>query len=170
MNLGPNSGNTSSRSAVSMGIFNGEGYSIWKRRMRATMVAKDLDAHLDADPPPDDNAAVIKARKAYALLIQFIGDDILSTMQTETTAATVWKRLEDQYDKSGKGTVGQMLTRKRLMTVKKTRDVGMREHLDHISKLDSDLRSTGATVSDEDLMVYMLMSLPKEYESTRTAL
>ncbi|KAG8192570.1 hypothetical protein JTE90_015204 [Oedothorax gibbosus] len=170
INTRPNSGDANVRTAVNMSVFNGEGYSNWKRRMRATMVAKELDTYLDPEPHAEDNAEQIKARKAYAILIQFIADGVLSTLQTETTAATIWQKLSDLYDQSGKRTVSQILTRKRLMTVNKIRYVNMREHLDHILKLVSDLRSTGATVSDKDVMVYILMSLPKEYESTRTAL
>ncbi|GBN75055.1 hypothetical protein AVEN_7206-1 [Araneus ventricosus] len=46
----------------------------------------------------------------------------------------------------------------------------MRQHIDEILKLVSDLRVSGAEVSDIDSIAYILMSLSKEYESVKVAL
>ncbi|KAG8176398.1 hypothetical protein JTE90_022068 [Oedothorax gibbosus] len=151
---------------TNLNIFDVSNYDNWKRRTRAAFEAKELSDFLDADPTPNEQ---LKGRKAYSNLLQLIGDDVLSTLQTETTAAKVWSALETQYGGT-KGTVSQILTRKRLMTLKKTREVSMRQHLDTVTKLVSDLKSTGATVVEGDIIAYILMSLPKEYEGTRTAL
>lgn len=134
------------------------------------MEAKELDEFLESEAPATDAAQVLKSKKAYAALIQYVSDDILSTLQSIKTAAGIWIDLKEQYDGAAKETVNQILTRKRLMTVKKTREVSMREHLDHIAKLASGLKASGATVSDADIIVYILMSLPKEYETTKTVL
>ncbi|GBN68297.1 hypothetical protein AVEN_264271-1 [Araneus ventricosus] len=69
-----------------------------------------------------------------------------------------------------KGAVNQILTRKRLATIRKSKETSMRQHIDEILKLVSDLRVSSAEVSDIDSIVYLLMSLPKEYESVKVAL
>lgn len=156
--------------SIMQSIFNGDNFQSWKRRIRANIEARELDHFLDNEATATVPEEVLKAKKTYAVLIQFLSDDILSTLQEEKTAAKVWSKLGERYDVTGKGTVSQILTRKRLLTAKKTRDQTMREHLDNISRLASELRSTGATVSEEDLIVYVMMSLPREYEGVKTAL
>ncbi|KAG8175276.1 hypothetical protein JTE90_015396 [Oedothorax gibbosus] len=117
-------------------VFYGEHFNTWKRRMIAAMEAKELGEWLEQDPIEDTrDADKLKAKKAYATLIQYISDEILSTLQAETTAASIWQKLTEQYESPAAGTVNMILTRKRLMSIKKSRDVSMREHLDNISRL-----------------------------------
>ncbi|GBM76252.1 Copia protein [Araneus ventricosus] len=93
---------------------------------------------------------------------------MLSSLQKKDITFKIWKALISTYE--AKGAVNQILTRKRLETIRKSKGTSMRQHIDEILKLVFDLRVYGAEVSDIDSIVYIWMSLPKEYESVKVAL
>ena len=143
-------------------------FSIWKRRTLAIFSAKELDDFLEKEPKDDSASEKIKAKKAFALLLSLLSDNVLASLQEENTAYKIWKKLESVYDT--KRAVNQILIRKRLSTIKKNRDVSMRNHIDEINKLVMDLKLAGAEINEIDTIVYILMSLPQEYENVKTAL
>ncbi|GBN35938.1 hypothetical protein AVEN_46326-1, partial [Araneus ventricosus] len=148
--------------------FDGANFSVWNRRVKAIFAAKELDEFLEKEADATNDTEVSKSKKAYAILLTLLDDKILSSLQKEDTAFKIWKAFISTYE--AKGAVNQILTRKRLATVRKSKETSMRQHMDEILKLVSDLRVSGAEVSDIDSIVYILMSLPKEYESVKVAL
>ncbi|GBN20004.1 Retrovirus-related Pol polyprotein from transposon TNT 1-94 [Araneus ventricosus] len=148
--------------------FDGANFSVWNRRVKAIFAAKELDNFLEKEADATNDTEVSKSKKAYAILLTLLDDKILSSLQKEDTAFKIWKALISTYE--AKGAVNQILTRKRLATIRKSKETSMRQHIDEILKLVSDLRVSGAEVSDIDSIVYILMSLPKEYESVKVAL
>lgn len=160
----------SEKELYGVSLFDGDSknFSVWKRRVIAVFAAKDLEDFLEKEPDENSAAEKGKAKKAYALLLSLLSDNVVISLQNESTACEIWKKLERTYDT--KRAVNQILIRKRLATIKKSRDICMRSHIDQINKLISDLKLSGAEVSDTDTIVYVLMSLPQEYESVKTAL
>lgn len=134
----------------------------------AIFAAKELEGFLENEADETKAAEVVKSKKAYALLLSLIDDRILASLQKEDTACKIWKSLQSTYQM--KGAVNQILTRKRLSTIRKMKEVTMRQHIDDVLKLITDLRISGAEVSDIDTIVYILMSLPKEFEPVKAAL
>lgn len=152
----------------SVNQFDGNNFPIWSRRVTAIFAAKEMEEYLEREADPEKNTEVIKAKKAYALLISLLDDRILASFQKEDTACKIWKSLQSTYE--FKGAVNQILTRKRLSTIKKSKEISMRQHIDEVLKLITDLRISGAEVSDIDTIVYILMSLPKDFEAVKVAL
>lgn len=66
-----------------------------------------------------------------------------------------------------KRAINQISIRKRIRILKKGKNIPMRQCIDEVLKLITDLRITGAEISYTDSIVYILMSLPKEYELNR---
>ncbi|GBN69586.1 hypothetical protein AVEN_38422-1 [Araneus ventricosus] len=54
--------------------------------------------------------------------------------------------------------------------LKKKKEVTMQEHLSEVNGLVNQLNSCGVKISDMDIIVYILMSLPPEYDSTKSAI
>ncbi|GBM95326.1 Copia protein [Araneus ventricosus] len=148
--------------------FHGANFSVWNRRLKAIFAAKEPDSLLEKEADATNDTEVSKSKEAHAILLTFLDDNILSSLQKEDTAFKIWKALISTYEATG--AVNQILTRKRLATIRKSKETSMRQHIDEILKLVSDLRVSGAEVSDIDSIVYILMSLPKEYESVKVAL
>lgn len=156
------------KEVFSVAPFDGNGFTVWCRRVLSVFSAKELDEFLETEARADNAADILKSKKAYALILSLLNDNILASLQNEDTACKIWKKLQATY--KAKGAVSQILTRKRLATIRKSKDVPMRQHIDVIMNLVGDLRISGAEVSDFDIIVYILMSLPKEYESVKVAL
>ncbi|GBM58411.1 hypothetical protein AVEN_63773-1 [Araneus ventricosus] len=54
--------------------------------------------------------------------------------------------------------------------LKKKKEVSMQEHLNEVNGLVNQLKSCGVKISDMDIIIYILMSLPSEYDSTKSAI
>ncbi|GBO12973.1 Copia protein [Araneus ventricosus] len=52
----------------------------------------------------------------------------------------------------------------------KNKEVSMREHLNKVNGLVNQLKSCSVKISDMDIIVYILMPLPSEYDSTKSAI
>ncbi|XP_054722257.1 uncharacterized protein LOC129231933 [Uloborus diversus] len=148
--------------------FDGTNFTVWCRRVQAVFSAKELDIFLEEEAAADNFAVFLKSKKAFAVILALLNDNILASLQSEDTACKIWKKLQSTY--KDKGTGSQILTRKRLAMARKQNDVSMRSHIDNMLNLVSDLRISGTEVSDFDVIVYILMSLPKEYETVRISL
>ena len=148
--------------------FSGKGFSLWKRRVEAVFAAKGLDKYLDAECDETKDAEVKEAKKAYALLMTFLDDTILAALATESSACQMWNSLKKKYAQTS--AVSQILVRKKLSTLKKRHDCTMQQHIDELLEIINELRLSGATVEDMDAVIYLLMSLPPEYDVIKTAI
>ncbi|GBM10656.1 Copia protein [Araneus ventricosus] len=52
----------------------------------------------------------------------------------------------------------------------KKKEVSMQEHLNEVNGFVNQLKSCGVKISNMDIIVYILMSLPPEYDSTKSAI
>lgn len=98
----------------------------------------------------------MKANKAYALLLLFLSDGFLASLQDENIPYKIWNKLERTYDT--KRSVNQVFVWKILETIKQDRAVSMRHHIDEINKLILNLKLFRAEMSETETIVYILMS------------
>ncbi|GBL74760.1 Copia protein, partial [Araneus ventricosus] len=148
--------------------FDGANFAVWARRIESIFVAKNLDKFLnkEADETKDDEVSASK--KAYALMLSSLSDKVLVSLSDENTCASIFQKLKSTYLRDG--AVSQILIRKRLAMPKKKKEVSMQEHLNEVNGLVNQLKSCGVQISDMDIIVYILMSLPPEYDSTKSAI
>lgn len=148
--------------------FDGSNYSVWLRRVTAIFTAKGFEKFLTEEAEGTDANEVTASKKAYALLLTFVSDKILTGLAEEVTCFTILKKLKTTYKREG--TVSQILVRKRLSMLRKKKETSMREHLNEIDELVNQLKSCDVKVSDMDVIVHILMSLPAEYEGIKSAI
>ncbi|KFM77017.1 Copia protein, partial [Stegodyphus mimosarum] len=77
--------------------FNGKNFSLFKRHVEAVFPAKELDKYLDVEADETKVAEIKDAKKAYALLLTLLDDDILATMSSESSAYEIWSSLKNKY-------------------------------------------------------------------------
>ncbi|GJV40052.1 hypothetical protein Tco_1418492 [Tanacetum coccineum] len=81
--------------------FNGKNdFGLWQIKMRALMVQQGCDAALEtlpADMEAGEKAALMK--KAYSILILCLEDRVLREVTKETTAAGIWTKLTNEFNK-----------------------------------------------------------------------
>ena len=148
--------------------FNGKNFTVWKRRVRAVFAAKDLDKYFDKEVDETNETEKKESKKAYALLLTLLDDNILASLPAQTTVKKIWSELEQKYEHTS--AVSQNLIRKRLTTMKKRRDCSMQKHIDELLSTVNELRMSGAEVSEMDVVIYLLMSLPSEYDIVKTTI
>ncbi|GBN23544.1 Copia protein [Araneus ventricosus] len=146
--------------------FDGANFAVWARRIESTFVAKNLDKFLnkEADETKDDEVSASK--KAYPLMLSFLSDKVLVSLTDENTCASIFQKLKSTYLRDG--AVNQILIRNAML--KKKKEVSMQEHLNEVNGLVNQLKSCGVKISDMDIIVYILMSLPPKYDSTKSAI
>ncbi|GBN73079.1 hypothetical protein AVEN_24694-1 [Araneus ventricosus] len=147
--------------------FDGANFAVWARRIESTFVAKNLDKFLSKEADETKENEVSASKKAYALMLSFLSDKVLMSLSDENTCASIFPKLKSTYLRDG--AVNQILIRKRLAMLKKKMEVSMQEHLNEVNGLVNQLKSCGVKISDMDIIAYILMSLPPEYDSTKSA-
>ncbi|GBN76480.1 hypothetical protein AVEN_105055-1 [Araneus ventricosus] len=100
-------------------------------------------------------------------MLSFLSGKVLVSLSDENTCASIFQKLKSTYLKDG--AVNQILIRKRRAMLKK-KEVSMQEHLNEVNGLVNQLKSCSVKISDMDIIVYILMPLPSEYDSTKSAI
>ncbi|GBL85692.1 Retrovirus-related Pol polyprotein from transposon TNT 1-94 [Araneus ventricosus] len=148
--------------------FDGANFAVWARRIESIFVAKNLDKFLSKEADETKENEVSASKKAYALILSFISDKVLVSLSDENTCGSIFQKLKSTYLRDG--AVNQILIRKRLAMLKKKKkkEASMQEHLNEVNGLVNQLKSCGVKISEMDFIVYILMSLPPEYDSTKS--
>ncbi|GBO14042.1 Copia protein [Araneus ventricosus] len=147
--------------------FDGANFAVWARRIESIFVTKNLDKFLIKEADETKESEVSASKKAYALMLSLLSDKVLVSLLDENTCASIFQKLKSTYLKDG--AVNQILIRKHLAMLK-NKEVSMREHLNEVNGLVNQLKSCSVKISDVDIIVYILMPLPSEYDSTKSAI
>lgn len=80
----------------------------------------------------------------------------------------MWKSLKDMYER--KGLSGQLLLRRKLMSLKMEETEKLESFLLRFDHTLSQLKSSGAEINEQDTVCTLLLALPKSYETVVTVL
>ncbi|KAD3641560.1 hypothetical protein E3N88_30784 [Mikania micrantha] len=147
--------------------FNGKNdFSLWRLKMRALLVHQGLvDALKGEVGLPvglSDSEKKQLMEKAHSAIILSLGDRVLREVSKETTAASVWTKLESLY--MTKSLANRLYLKKRLYTFQMTNGKSLEDHTDEFNKLILDLENIEVELEEEDIAVIFLSSLPQNYE------
>ncbi|GBM30122.1 hypothetical protein AVEN_78519-1 [Araneus ventricosus] len=148
--------------------FSGKNFALYKRRVEAVFAAKELEKYLKTEADETKAAEIKDAKKPYELLLTLLDDTILATMATESFACQIWTSLKQKYLKVS--VVSQILVCKKLATLKKRRDCSMQQHINELLAIVNEFRLSGAEVKDMDVVIYLLMSLPADYDVIKSTI
>ena len=124
--------------------FTGENdFHLWRLKMKALLVHQGLYKALAEVTSPkkprkisdDDLPDVLE--KAHSAIILSLGDGVLREVGGETTAAGLWKKLEDLYTK--KSMAKRLATKKKLYTLQMEEGSSIFDHIDAFNKSILDL-------------------------------
>ncbi|XP_060202125.1 uncharacterized protein LOC132630572 [Lycium barbarum] len=106
--------------------------------------------------------------EAFSTIQLSLSDSVLCEVNTKKTAASLWKKLEDLYQK--KSVTTRMLLRQRLHTFKIKIGTTLQDYLDAFNKLVVDLTHADIKVGDEELACTLLISLSPAYKDVVTSM
>lgn len=156
--------------------FDGTNFSNWKYRVGVLLDEKGLRKYIDeslADILTGAEAAKreeirTEEKKCISILVQSIHDSQLEYVREKKLAKEMFDALCGIFERKSIAT--QLLLRKELLMMKYNTNDDITNHFLHFDRKIRELKSTGAKMEELDVVVHLLLTLPKEYDNLVTAL
>ena len=157
---------------------NDANYDVWHCKIQYLLedqnllepLTKQMEAVTDetSDKYAEYQAFKVKDRAARITLLSTMGNDLLVRFEQYKSAKSLWDAVTLQYG-------GTSTTRLRHLTLrfdgyKKRQDHSMRQHLNAMSNMISELRAAGHQLTDEQQVQAVIRSLPRSWEHMRVNL
>lgn len=163
---------TDNTAVIKIQQFDGKNFSNWKFRVGILLDEKDLRKYIDkplseflaaAKEDKDKEAVKLQEKKCMSILMQTISDGQLEYIKEKKTAKEMFDALSAVFER--KSIAGQLLVRKQLLMMKYHESDDMIQHFLEFDKKIRELKSAGATMDDLDIIVHLLLTLPKSYDN-----
>lgn len=157
--------------------FDGKNFSQWKFRVDLLLEEKRLKVFVDddldeviknnKDKEIKEDDLRIREKKCKSLLAQTINDEQLSHIMDKETAKEMYETLNSMFQR--KSIANQLVLRRRLLTMKFNGE-DINNHCLQFDKLIRELKLAGAKLDDLDIVVNLLVTLPRSYDALVTSL
>lgn len=151
--------------------FRGSNFENWSFRVWMYLDSLDLlDAIKNVPPAEPGLAAALstKDKKAKTTIISLIADDYLECVRDKDTANEMWSALQNTFAK--KSVTSQTLVRKQLALLKMKPGEDLRKHLLSFDELIRKLKTSGATLKENDVVAQLFVTLPEAFDPVVAAL
>lgn len=147
---------------ISIPVFDGEDYSMWKKRITMFLKFKKCDSVITrekaaSDKPEWDDQDL----KAINIIYSSISNKQLEFVIEEETAYKIIKKLDDMYLKES--TALQIVCRNRLEKMRLNKYSDSASFFSDFEKSVNELKGAGAKISEKEKLNYMLNTLPESY-------
>ena len=138
------------RNDVSIPVFDGENYSMWKKRIQVFMKLKKYEIVIEREKTETDKAEewIQNDLKAINIIYSAISDKQLEFVSEEETAYKIIKRLDCMYLKES--TALQIVCRNRLEKLRLRNYSDSEAFFSDFEKAVNDLKGAGAKISDKE--------------------
>lgn len=106
--------------------------------------------------------------KAASTIRLCLAKNVLANVQGTSTAAELWKRLEELYQ--GKGISNRLLLKEQFHTLRMDEGTKISDYLSTLNGIVSELEAIGVKIDDEDKALRLILSLPSCYEYIKPVL
>lgn len=162
--------------AIKIPLFDGTNFSDWKYRVGILLderglkqyIEEDLANILAATEATKRDAAKKEEKKCVSILVQTMHDNQLEYVKDKSLAKDMFDTLKNIFER--KSVASQLLLRKQLLTMKYNDNDDIIEHFLKFDTKIRQLKSTGTKMEDLDVVVHLLITLPKSYDNLVTAL
>ena len=160
-------------SKIEIEKFDGKGdFSMWKKKMKAVLVQQK---YAKAISNPSKFPEVMKTSEkqeimenAYNLLILNLVDNVLRQADKEDTAFKIWKKLESLYME--KSLSNKIYLKEQLFGFRMDSSKSLEENLDDFKKITVALANIEEKISNENLAIIILNSLPDMFKDLKSAI
>lgn len=154
---------------------NRENYHSWKFQIKMYLIGRDLwdivqgIEELKSDATPDDRTKFRKREQlALSLICLSVNTDLHVYIRAVKTSKEAWDVLEKHFE--GKSLSKKIMYRRKLYSARMKKGITMIDHINYVKTLAEHLEAVGDPVSDGDLVIILLSSLPEEFNNLVTAL
>jgi hypothetical protein len=161
---------SSSASLYSIEKLDGTNFSSWKFRLKMVLIDRNLWDIVDgaeANPGNEDLSLfgnfTKRDNQALAQIALTVSNSQLIHIRNASSARDAWLKLCSAFE--AKGLAAKVYLRRQFFTVKLQDGVSMQSHINMVRDLADQLDGIGAPVSDEDLAMTLLCSLPERFDS-----
>lgn len=155
--------------------FDGTNFNNWKFRIEVLLEEKDLTEFIetaledlvDGENPDEEMKIRMREKKCKSILVQCIHDSQLEYIKDKKYAKDIFDSLKAVFERTS--VAGQLLLRKRLLTMKYADGEDMQKHFLTFDKNVRDIKSIGATMEEIDIVCHLLLTLPKSFDTLVTA-
>lgn len=158
---------SSDRDDVRIPVFDGAEYSSWRARillyLRMKMCKVVVERRQITEGNNKDNAAEWEAKdvKAMNYICGSITNKQFEYVKPLSSAYDMMKKFDEMYLKES--TALQILKRNELERIKLKDFSTTKNFFDEFEKAVNEVKAAGATISDKEVLNYMLKALPQEF-------
>lgn len=147
------------RKEITIPVFDGEDYSMWKKRITMFLKLKRCDEVITrAKVATDKEDWNENDLKAINLIYSAISNKQLEFVCEETTAYRIIRKLDEMYLKES--TALQIVCRNKVEKMKLEKYSDTATFFSDFEKSINELRSAGAKINENEKLNYMLNTLP----------
>ncbi|KAK2441188.1 alpha carbonic anhydrase [Trifolium repens] len=147
-------------------------FGLWKVKMRALLTHhKCVEALKGVTQMSTKLSNAVKTemdKKALSSIILCLGDKVLREVARETSATTMWSKLDSLY--MTKSLAQKQYLKQQLYFFRMVEHKSAVEQLAEFNKIIDDLANVDVNLEDEDKVFHLLCALPKSYEHLKDAL
>ncbi|KAG7552869.1 Zinc finger CCHC-type superfamily [Arabidopsis thaliana x Arabidopsis arenosa] len=156
-------------------------YTLWKTRIRAHLGVLGLMEALKIEEEDGNKYVKIaedeklsanlsplleeKNKKARSMIILSVGDKVLRKIMKEETAAGMLQVLDKYYMTTS--LVRRFYLREKLHSFRMNERKSVMENVDEFQRLIDELSNAKVEISDEDQAIFLLVSLPEQFDEVR---
>lgn len=157
-------------SVVKMPLFDGTNFGNWKYRIGIVLderglrkyIEEELSSILSGEEAEHRDKIRMEEKKCISILVQTIHDNQLEYVKDKVTAKEMFDTLSGIFER--KSIASQLVLRKQLLSMKYNENDNIIDHFLEFDTKMRQLRSTGAKLEDSDVVVHLLLTLPKSYD------
>lgn len=149
-------------------------YSNWKYRVEVLLDKENVKSAIEVTEDQlqtmSNEEKVVhlkKDTKAKCIIVQCISDKHLEYIKDAKTSNAMMKSLENVFER--KSPLSKLFFMKKLFNLKCTSD-DLQDHFVQVEVLLRELESAGAKLDDSDKACYLLLTMPKRYDTVITAI
>jgi hypothetical protein len=164
------------RSLYSVELLDATNFVTWKYRVQLVLKSRRLWKYVDGTavmPPP---SASVKEwdtwhdhnQQALSQIALTVSNSVIGHIRTAVTAQEAWTKICSVYEQ--KGLAAKVFLRRKLLNLKLNGGTRMQDHINTVRNLSEQLSAIGVPISDGDLAITLLCSLPESYDFVAIAL
>ena len=146
-----------SESRIEIEKLDTDNYGVWRQRMKALLLSKQLWDVIDGDDEEDKK----KSNQVMGLILLHVSDFHLGLADEVATAKGLWEKLEKTF--KAKYNARRLLLRQQLNTLRKEPTETIPQYVARAKSIASELKAVGHEPEASEVTLPILQGLPKEY-------